>query len=207
MDQPNIFNLDIKSNKPLRNKIFQLDITDTPEKVKPKLKPDATLSFETMQKKLRDWIGDIESNGDYNVRNGGTHFPDKPLTEMSLGSVLNAQKSWRTWPNAESAAVGKYQFIIKTLRLRMKQTGTTSRQIFDVSTQDKLCNQSLKSKGINSWWQNKITDRVFLDYLSNEWASLPDPATGKSKYGNVKNNKALISTAECLEFLRSLKET
>ena len=209
MDQPGIFQYDIK--KPKLRPTFDLDIAEpTPE---PTPSSSSTLSGTgpladkaTARRRLRDWIGDIETTtGDYDILNGGGKLRGKQPTEMTIREVLAEQLRWRSWPRARSSAIGKYQFVRASLDERYKQIGADIRELFDRSMQDKLCNESLDIRGFNRWWDNKMTDRTFLYNLAGEWASLPDPRTDKSRHGGVANNKSLIGAQESLAFLRSLK--
>ena len=210
MDQPNIFQLDVK--KPKLRPTFDLDIAEpTPEpKDTPSSGPSVSGSGPLADKadarrRLRDWIGDIESNGDYDKLNGGGKLRGKQPTEMTIREVMREQLSWRNWPNSASSAIGKYQFVRDSLNDRKRQINADVTELFDQSMQDRLCNKSLELRGFNRWWNNTMTDRTFLYHLAGEWASLPDPATDRSRHGNVANNKSLIGTQECLAFLRSLK--
>ena len=89
-----------------------------------------------------------------------------------------------------TSAMGKYQFLIGTLRDLVKQTGTSTNTYFNKSTQDYLILHRLKSlRGYTKWINKEISDRTFVHKLSLEFASIEDPYKGNGK-GHYAGQKA-----------------
>jgi muramidase (phage lysozyme) len=135
--------------------------------------------------KLLNTIGGIESNNQYDIQYGGKRNPD--LLNMTIDEVLQYQQGMKT-----SSAVGKYQFINKTLNDLVNQGYVTSDTKFTPETQDMLATKLLERRGLNKYLRGELTSDEFADNLSKEWAALPYN-TNKSYYDKDGINKALIS--------------
>lgn len=112
------------------------------------------------------------------------------LSNMSVGDVMRLQS------NKEIFAAGRYQIIPDTLAGLISgkygNIGVSLNDKFDAATQDKLAtaliNKRLKQGG---------DDPIKQQYaLSQEFASIANPYTGKSYYEGKGNNKASISTSQ-----------
>ena len=135
--------------------------------------------------KLLNTIGGIESNNQYDIQYGGKRNPD--LLNMTIDEVLQYQQGMKT-----SSAVGRYQFINKTLNDLVSQGYVTSDTKFTPETQDMLATKLLERRGLNKYLRGELTSNEFADNLSKEWAALPYN-TNKSYYDKDGINKALIS--------------
>jgi hypothetical protein len=153
-------------------------------------------------RKLLDQIGSIESAKGYNYE-----FGNKPinLEEMTLGEVLEHQQKLRS-EGAKSSAVGRYQFIHKTLNdiveRNPKDFPKDTRMTPDV--QDALATVLLKRRGLDDYLEGNIDTHGFSKNLSKEWASLPDPDTGSSYYDKDGLNKSLIPVESVFSAVESL---
>ena len=151
---------------------------------------------------LLDFIASGE--GGYNSMNQGTsggrivgsthnasEILGKNLTDMTVGEVMSQQASGKLF------AAGRYQIIPTTMSYIVKEMGIDKEAKYDKSLQDKLGIGLIKHKRPYAWQyiqkQHNDESGAMLE-LAREWASLPDPATGESVYGN--GNKALHSVAE-----------
>jgi muramidase (phage lysozyme) len=139
--------------------------------------------------KLLDYIGRIESQGNYNVLVGGKTKSD--LTDMTVAQVLEFQKTMREMGH-ESTAVGKYQIIQKTLEGLVAQGAVKLEDKFNPSTQDRLAVALMRGRGLDRYQSGNLSAAQFADNLAREWASLP-LATGRSAYQGVGSNKSLVS--------------
>ncbi len=142
--------------------------------------------------RIREMVAAKESNGDYNVLVGGQQAP---LTQLTVGQVLKLQEAMKG--KYKSTAVGKYQIKQSTLMSLVykpgKEPGTLSSELrnpkdfnldtpFDEVSQDWAADALLDRRGYNEFASGaKSTEEFALD-LSKEWASLPNPSTGKSYY-------------------------
>lgn len=151
------------------------------------------------QSKILDFIGNIESRGNYNVLVGGKSKTDPPLTEMTVSQVLDFQSQMRAMGH-ESTAVGKYQILRNTLSEIMGKAGVGPDDKFDQGTQDKLAVALMKRRGLDQFQQGAITADQYADSLAKEWASLP-MANGQSAYAGTGSNKSLVSRDE---FVRAI---
>jgi muramidase (phage lysozyme) len=147
--------------------------------------PPASIS-DPATNALLDFIGQKESNGNYNILVGGKTEPN--LTNMTISEVLEYQKTMLRRGH-ESTAVGKYQIIKKTLLGLVGQGYAKLTDIFNPQTQDKLALGLLKGVGLNRYLSKKISTEKFADNISGIWASLPFK-TGKSFHHGVGSNKS-----------------
>lgn len=115
----------------------------------------------------------------------------KPLTEMTIGEVKQLQQEMITNqikagivdPKKRSTAVGKYQLLSTTLQEQQEKLGLTDDAKFDAATQELFGLSLLEKRGYTDWIDGKITDHDFQKDLAKEWASVADPDTGMSYYG------------------------
>jgi muramidase (phage lysozyme) len=114
--------------------------------------------------------------GEYNPKDS------KPLTEMTIGEIKQLQDQMLT-NGAESSAVGKYQLLGTTLEGQQNTLGFSDDTIFDPTTQDLFGLSLLERRGYNEWLDGTMSDHDFQKNLAKEWASVADPDTGMSYYG------------------------
>lgn len=122
----------------------------------------------------------------------GKYLDDKerPITSMSIGEVkefqkqlLRNQSKLGISSDRRSSAVGRYQFISKTLSGLQKELGLPDSAQFSPAVQDKMATKLLKRRGLDKFKAGKISRDEFQLALSQEWASIPNPKTGRSYYG------------------------
>ena len=142
-------------------------------------------------KKLLDAIGEAEGSRpgywegnpyDLTLGRGKYTSPFGPVSKMNLSEIKQLQKHMVAI-GAMSSAVGKYQFIRKTLEHIKNKLGLSGDVVFSATTQDKMATYLLERRGLSKFLNGTISKRDFMKNLSKEWASLPNPETGKSYYG------------------------
>lgn len=126
-------------------------------------------------------------------------FSGKSLTEMTLGEIWELQTKM-----GRKNAVGRYQILSDTLFGTEDNgyyglqdiLGLSDDTLFDVATQERLAKALLERRGCSDWIDGEISDSQFQLNLAQEWASVPDPNTGRSYYGqNVGTTDAEIKEA------------
>lgn len=125
----------------------------------------------------------------------------KPLTKMTLGEVVDAQKLWSK--RYGSSAAGAYQFMRATLQGLAKELGLNGNQLFDGDFQDRLGYHLLKRRGYEDFMAGNIGTSEFGKHLAQEWASFPVLiptqgaqrwlGRGQSYYAGDGVNKALVT--------------
>lgn len=160
-------------------------------------------------KKLLDFIGEIEANGNYNAFYNNTNSTDD-LSRHTIDQIIALQKK-RVNSGAASSAIGKYQFISPTLLGLKRALSLKGNEKFTPTLQDKLAIQLFKGRGLDQWLANKLGDAPFANNLAKEWASLPVVTAmqgarmwlepGQTYYAGDKLNKALTTPAEILAVL------
>jgi muramidase (phage lysozyme) len=137
---------------------------------------------------IKEVIASKESGGDYEVVFGGKKIP---LTQMTIGEVIAWQKE-QAESGATSTAAGKYQIILKTMQdlARRNPKDFGEDRLFDEKAQEWAADTLLNRRGWDKFESGKITDEQMALALAKEWASLPDPNTGKSYYAKDGVNKS-----------------
>lgn len=123
-----------------------------------------------------------------------------PVSQQTIAQVKDTQKWMTTELRMMSGAVGKYQVINKTLREMQKKIGFSDNDIFDADLQDSIAVKLLERRGLRKFLAGVITVNEFMKNLSKEWASLPNPDTGHSYYGQ----RTHYSVPEMKQLLESL---
>lgn len=180
-----------QEEQPKRN-LLEMDV------VKPTEKPtDIPVKQYNVKQKLLDIIGDVESNGNYNVIYGGE---EKPLTQMTIKQIYDLQEKMIA-SGKKSTAVGKYQFISKTLKEVVEEQGIKENTLFDENVQDQLAHARLVKRGIGNFEYGDLPISNFIKKLSEEWASFPKDESDKSNYEGDGLNKSLIKYNEIKKLL------
>jgi len=165
----------------------------------PPLKMDSATSGKVGE--LLNFIARYESGGDYNIMVGGKRGN---LTDMTVGEVLNMQKDMIA-KGYESSAVGRYQYIRKTLAGTAAQMGMdVDSTKFNEKTQDSLAIQTLRTIGLENWLDGKLDDGAFLNNVARIWAGIPT-TSGGSYYTGVGSNKAGVNTDVALNTLQDIR--
>ena len=145
---------------------------------------------------VKQMLGNLESNGDYNVMVGGKKVP---LTGMTIGEVIKYQEGLKG-----NTAAGKYQIKVDTLKsmvyipvdtnedgsveyakdsdgnLKLRNpTDFNPNTKFDEAAQEWAADALLERRGWSDYQSGLITREDLATNLSKEWASMPDPAKGQ----------------------------
>jgi hypothetical protein len=142
-------------------------------------------------------IGSHEGPGGYNQRFAEPDgAPRYSLVTMSINDVLAIPGN--TVNGVTSTAAGRYQIIRSTMRGLMRQMGLTGEELFDAKMQDRMALQLMENRGLRRWQAGDLSDEDFAANLAKEWASLPNPRTGRSHYAGDGVNQSHVSTQEVL---------
>lgn len=136
------------------------------------------------------------------------------ISELTVGNVLKFQVDMYNGPKFQrakstkkhiSTAVGKYQYIHKTLkefvtkRHVLKETDT-----FSPFNQDKLAEAHLiKICKFDKWLSGTLDDKAFIYNLSKVWASIEDPFKVTSHYGTQPAPNTYAKMKATLERIRN----
>ena len=147
---------------------------------------------------LLDYIASSEG-ADYNTQFGNQHTAGgKALTDMTIAEVMQTQSKQRG-----SSAIGRYQFMKQTMRDLIAAGVISSDDQFSPATQDTMASYLIDKKRNGAAWKaGKISDAQFGKGLSQEWASVPDPATGRGTYSG---QRAKYGTDVLMSTLKTVK--
>lgn len=156
---------------------------------------------KTKREAIKELIAKHESNGDYNIVIGGGRYP---LEDMTLGEVRDLQEALVD-SGAPSGAVGKYQIIGKTLEsiMRKNPKDFPPDRKFDASAQEEAADILLDRRGFKKFENGEVSSEKMATELAKEWASLPDPKTGKSYYDGDGINKSHHRVGDVLKLLEA----
>lgn len=146
-----------------------------------------------------DFIAECESKGNYNAFFGSINNVSNPrFTTMTIKEVL-------TWQQGRSfSACGKYQIIRKTLLSLVNEMKLTLAENFDENMQDKMAERLLRRRGLDKFLSGNMNEHIFAKKVACEWASMPDPMTGKSVYYKDGVNHSHVSTTNYMQTIRTL---
>ena len=141
---------------------------------------------------IRALIQEAESrrHGYDAVQHGARIKTPKRPTEMTLGEVFKWIKDTPGQPHA----IGRYQFIPKTLARVVRKTGLGPEARFSPAVQDRLADVLLAEAGLHKFRKGELSRTGFMNNLAKIWAGFPN-STGKSHYHGYAGNKASISWA------------
>jgi len=122
------------------------------------------------------------------VQHGATVKPNFPPTHMTLGEIY----AWIEETPRQPHAIGRYQFIPKTLRRVARIRGYGPDTFFSPDVQDSLALVLLEEAGLSEFRNGTLDKTKFMHNLARIWAGLPLP-TGKSYYEGYAGNKATMS--------------
>ncbi|PZM83918.1 hypothetical protein DLH72_03060 [Candidatus Gracilibacteria bacterium] len=163
------------------------------------------LQLREGDKGLLDLISVFESGGNYNSLYGKGSQTKIKFTDMTISQVLQFQDSYVAKGSA-SSAVGKYQFIRKTLRACVQATGISLDTKFNEETQDKLGLYLLKLRGLDKFKSGQMSVEQFQLNLSKEWASIPKDSGGKSFYAGDGLNAAHLPHKKIYSYLQNMRK-
>mgnify|MGYP003624613451 FL=1 len=141
---------------------------------------------------IRHLIGQAESHRDgYDAMQHGARVkPEKRPTEMTLGEIYQ----WIEDTPGQPHAIGRYQFIPKTLARVARKIGARPKQRFSPHLQDKLADVLLAEAGLHRFREGTLKRADFMNNLAKIWAGLPT-SSGKSYYAGYAGNKASMTWA------------
>ena len=156
-----------------------------------------------------------KGEGDYGSYNkgkaGDAHGHKIDFSQMTVGELQRRQDL--PAGNADRLfAVGKYQVIPSTMdeavkALKIKSDEKLTPQLQEHIFADYLI--AVKRPDIKAYITGQIGGAQGLhraqEAMASEWASVADPDTGLSKYGNVGNNKASISADKVANALDTMR--
>lgn len=140
-----------------------------------------------------------EAGGNYNAVYGKAGSKVE-LSQFSVDDILTQQRNARA-AGKPSTAIGAYQFIYKTLRSLKAEMGLTGKEAFTPELQDRMAKALLVRRGLEEFNNGTLSKRAFAKRLSQEWASLPNPSTGRSFYAGDGLNASRTSTRRVYEAL------
>jgi hypothetical protein len=149
--------------------------------------------YRFMDRPFMELLGYMEGPDGYDDITGFTkRRPVKPITRMTINEVLDFQMMLRQ-DGADSSAVGRYQYIYKTLDYVTDKHDIDRNQLFDKEMQDRLARIELERCG---FYDPHIEIGELGDCLAHVWAALPlltGKNRGKSKYVATGINSARTS--------------
>jgi muramidase (phage lysozyme) len=146
-----------------------------------------------------------ETQGNYNAYFGHVHGSVE-LSKYTLDDIYEFQAAMLA-KDPRSSAVGRYQFLKKTLQALQEKLGLPGTTLFTHELQDKLALALMVGRGYKRWWNGEMSDSELATGLSCEWASLPDPAKGgRSHYAGDGLNSNSTATANVLAMLQHARD-
>lgn len=163
--------------------------------------PEGMRAFD---RPLLELIGAIEAPQGYDAVTGFAPFrPERPVTEMTIAEVMRWQERVRA-AGSESTAVGRFQFVLDTLRFLTRAYEVPHDTVLDRRTQDYLARVLLHRCG---YYDPEAPVPELGDCLAGTWAALPmlsDPKRGLSRYNGRANNHAR-TTPEVVEAVLAVR--
>lgn len=164
-------------------------------------RPDGMRAFD---RPFLELIGAIEAPQGYDAVTGFAPFrPERPVTEMTIAEVMRWQERVRA-AGSESTAVGRFQFVLDTLRFLTRAYEVPHDAVLDRRTQDYLARVLLHRCG---FYEPEAPVPELGDCLAGTWAALPmlsDPKRGLSRYKGKANNHAR-TTPEVVEAVLAVR--
>jgi len=122
------------------------------------------------------------------VQYGAKIRPGKPPTAMTIAEIYD----WIDATPGQPHAIGRYQFIPKTLRGLVKRLEVDPKTQFSPAVQDLLADALLADAGLHALHDGDIGRHKFMKNLAKIWAGLPT-STGLSYYHGHAGNKATMT--------------
>lgn len=167
------------------------------------------IAVHTRLKPLGDLIA--KGEGDYNSVNRGyagdtpggiQRLTGKTFDNYTVQQVMDFQHSWLF-------AVGRYQFIPRTLRYAVAMSEVSGSDMFTPETQDKLMAALVlyKRPAVGAYLRGDHTNLAWaLNELAKEWASI-EYSHGRGFYDHIGGNRAHVSRAEVSAVLQTIKDS
>jgi len=141
-------------------------------------------------------------NGKIIGTNHKTALNGKPLSKNIVGDIMDAQA------RGELFAVGSMQVVPETLKEAVQKGAISREEIFGKESQEKLTDYLINTKRpkLGAYLRGESDDeQAALLEAAQEFASWPDPRTGKSYYAD-KGNKHQFDVAEAKRKLNSMRK-
>ena len=151
-----------------------------------------------------------KGEGDWNAVNRGyagdtpggiQRLTGKTFENFTVGQVMDMQKNWLY-------AVGRYQFIPKTLRFAVRMSDVSELDMFTPETQNKLFAALLQYKrpAVAAYIRGDHDYQGWaLNELAKEWASI-EYRYGRGYYDHIGGNRAHITRTEVAVILEDMRE-
>lgn len=117
---------------------------------------------------------------------------DTALSDMTIAQVKEFQKKQigatkGTIPGTSqgTGAVGKFQVTQTTLQELQRELGFSDDDKFDKKLQDQIGKALLDKRGYEKFQRGDLSAKDFQSALAKEWASVANPDTGRSHYGQA----------------------
>lgn len=142
--------------------------------------------------KLRNIIAKAEAGhaGYDAVQYGALVLPPNKPTRMTIGQIFQ----WIDATPGQPHAIGRYQFIPKTLRRLVSALNLSANARFSQKVQDDLADVLLSEAGLHEALTGRLERKVFMRNLAKIWAGLPLP-NGRSFYEGYAGNRASVNWA------------
>ena len=140
---------------------------------------------------LLNMIAAAESGGNYNAMLGDPNQSAIDLTGMTMDEIDTLQTQMIS--ERGGSAIGRYQYVQKTLRGLRQDLGIKGDEKFTPEMQDRLATESMQRRGLLDWEAGTLPDADFQYWLSQEWAGLPKDSSGLSYHNGFNGNRATIS--------------
>lgn len=125
-----------------------------------------------------------------------------PVTNMSVDEVLDFQGQMKA-QGSPSTAIGRYQFLNKTLTGVKKELGLTGDEKMTPELQDRMAVHLMRRRGLDSYLRGEMDKNTFANRLAMEWAGLPT-TSGHSYYYGDGLNKSQVPLEDFLQAVTSL---
>ena len=122
------------------------------------------------------------------VQWGAAVMPPARPTVLTLAEI----DRWIRDTPGQPHAIGRYQFIPKTLRWLIARLDLPGRTRFSPAVQDRMADLLLADAGLQAVLSGEMDRRTFKRNLARTWAGFPLP-NGKSFYDGYAGNKATMS--------------
>lgn len=140
---------------------------------------------------LLDAISRAEGTRGYN--DSFAHQVREELTGKTLNEIDQIQAGM-----SKSSAIGRYQFMRRTLHGLRRELGLSGEEKFTPELQDRLGRRLLQRRGYDKFMRGEMTRDQFMKNVSTEWAGVTD-AAGVSTHAGVGYNRQTASTVGAID--------
>lgn len=124
---------------------------------------------------ILDMISEAEGTRGY--EDSFAHQVATTLTDKTLDEIDAIQAGM-----TGSTAIGKHQVLRDTLLEERRKLRLRGDEKFDAAMQDRIAMSRLRYRGYDRWKPGDLSDAGFMSNLSQEWAGMTNPFTGRSFY-------------------------